>query len=68
MEGNAMNAPEERQKSGKEEIVRRLEQHPEEKARVLRLLDASREAEALRHDPDCRSGRQYDSCGAEQRG
>jgi hypothetical protein len=39
MEGNAMNAPEERQKSGKEEIVRQLEQHPEVKARVLRLLD-----------------------------
>jgi hypothetical protein len=32
MEGNAMNAPEERQKSGKEEIVRRLAQHPEVKA------------------------------------
>jgi hypothetical protein len=39
MEGNAMNAPEERQESGKEEIVRRLERRPEVKARVLRLLD-----------------------------
>lgn len=34
-----MDTAEERQKSGKEEIVRRLEQYPEVKARVLRLLD-----------------------------
>jgi hypothetical protein len=39
MEGNAMDTAEERQKSGKEEIVRRLERRPEVKARVLRLLD-----------------------------
>ena len=34
-----MNAPEERQESGKEEIVRRLERRPELKAGVPRLLD-----------------------------